>query len=243
MLPTIGLAMSISDEDTCYLFQDYVDAVVQAGGVPLLLPITKDKKIIREFVEKIDGLLLTGGGDIDPKYFQEEPVYELGEVTPERDYMELEMIRTCLQDGKPIFGICRGCQILNVFFGGDLYQDLRSQRKAGVQHTQNSSRYHPTHSIAIKSDSILYKITKKTKIRVNSFHHQAARKVVFPLKVSARASDNVIEALEGEYNRTFILGVQWHPERMVRTSRDARNIMKYFILQCRNAGKNGNNSS
>lgn len=232
MKPAIGITVSIENERKDFLYREYSDAIVQAGGVPFLLPIVENTEIIGEMARRIDGLLLTGGGDVNPMFFGEEPMPGLGGVTPQRDIMELDLIKIFFDQKKPIFGICRGCQILNVFMGGDLYQDLKTQKESVLQHIQDAPRSHPSHSIRIKPDSTLYKITQKTIIRVNSFHHQAARSVVEPLHVSATAYDGVIEAIEGGDEDHFIMGVQWHPERMVCGCEDSRNIFSYFVQQC-----------
>lgn len=232
MKPTIGITISLENERKYFVYKEYSDAIVQAGGIPYLFPFTRDREIIEGMARKLDGLLLTGGGDINPLFYGEDPIPELGEVTPERDEMELDLVRVCRDEKKPIFGICRGCQMLNVSMGGDLYQDLLAQKGSVLQHMQDAPRNHPSHSIRIKPDSILYNITQKTIIRVNSFHHQAARSVVSPLYVSATANDGVIEAIEGGEENHFVLGVQWHPERMFQVCEDAKKLFAYFVMRC-----------
>ncbi|MGA9173295.1 MAG: gamma-glutamyl-gamma-aminobutyrate hydrolase family protein, partial [Thermoactinomyces sp.] len=196
MKPVIGITMSLEQNQKQFLSREYSDAIIAAGGVPFLLPYTVDDELIMEMSERFDGLLLSGGGDIDPTLFDEEPHPGLGEIVPDRDEMEIALIEQFNAKNKPILGICRGCQILNIAMGGDMYQDLPGQKQAVLQHAQRAPRSHASHTIQIAEDSLIYSIFEKSLIKVNSFHHQAVRKVVPPLKVTAVASDGVIEAFE-----------------------------------------------
>jgi putative glutamine amidotransferase len=182
--------------------------------------------------EQLDGLLLSGGGDIDPTLFDEEPHPELGEIVPDRDEMEIALIEQFIAQDKPILGICRGCQILNVALGGDMYQDLQGQKPAVLQHGQRAPRSHASHSIQIVEESLLHSIFEKILVKVNSFHHQAVRKVVAPLKVTAVSCDGVVEAFESEAH-SFVMGVQWHPESMVETDEGAKRLFDTFVVACK----------
>ncbi|MDN5347106.1 MAG: putative glutamine amidotransferase [Clostridia bacterium] len=213
-IPCIGL---VCDEDfyrgRVRLRRAYLAAVEQAGGLPVLLPATTDTELAGAYLDKIEALVLTGGGDLDPAFFGEEPLPGLGEVVPLRDAFEIALVKLAWRQGKPILAICRGLQVLNVAAGGDLYQDLERQYAGALQHVQKGPRSYPTHEVKILPGSLLFRLTGKDNLRVNSLHHQAVRRVGVGLKVAAYASDGVIEALEGEGN--FILAVQWHPEDLL----------------------------
>lgn len=197
----------------------YSESVVKAGGIPILLP-SEGAGHIKTLVTKIDGLLLTGGGDIDPALFGEEPHPHLGNVTPERDRFEISIVQAMLPLNKPILGICRGMQVINVAAGGKVYQDIYRQCQGPfIQHSQQASVHHASHFIQLEKGSLLQKMIGETQVKVNSFHHQAVKDVPFPFKVSGRSSDGVIEAIESS-THPFVVGVQWHPE----TLKDASSL-------------------
>src|SRR5690625_2786342 len=216
-----------------FMSPDNIQAIVKSGGLPIMLPYLSDYLQINKLATKIDGLYLTGGGDIDPIWFGEQPHQHLGEIIPARDYFELVLIRRMIELEKPILAVCRGCQILNIALGGDMYQDIYSQiDQELIQHQQKAPQGHPSHHIEIVTGSLLHKIVGKTRLRVNSRHHQANKKVIDPLQVSARASDGIVESIEGIGN-TFILGLQWHPENMLAVNdEDSLKIYKEFINAC-----------
>ncbi|MBA4493279.1 gamma-glutamyl-gamma-aminobutyrate hydrolase family protein [Paenactinomyces guangxiensis] len=223
--------MSVEQEKKLFLMRDYSDAIIQAGGIPLLLPYTEDTRVIEGMAAKCDGLMLTGGGDIDPTLFGEEPIPGLGEIVPERDQMEIELVRYFIARKKPILGICRGCQILNIALEGDMFQDLTSQKSPLLQHAQRAPRSHASHTIQIKEGSLLSQIVNHTAAKVNSYHHQAVREPAPSLVASAWSSDGVIEAIEGK-SHPFVLGVQWHPECMTSTQTEAAKIFQAFVDAC-----------
>jgi putative glutamine amidotransferase len=215
MKPIIGITTSLQDEKLITLSHDNVDSITQAGGVPFILPnLLKDDEVERA-AQQIDGLLVTGGGDIDPTLFGEEPHPNLGSITPARDQFEIAIIRKMMEQNKPILAICRGCQILNIAAGGDMFQDIYAQHdKQLLQHSQRAPRSHGSHFVKVKEGSLLHEITNSTNFKVNSFHHQTVRHVAQGFQMTAVASDGIIEALESS-EHAFILGVQWHPECMV----------------------------
>ncbi|PYZ92383.1 gamma-glutamyl-gamma-aminobutyrate hydrolase [Salipaludibacillus keqinensis] len=217
MKPVIGITSSYLDERTLQTSYDNVDSIVKAGGIPLVFPNITKVEDIDTYVSQFDGLLVTGGGDIDPTLFKEEPHQKLGLIHPNRDEFETILIRKCMEQDKAILAICRGCQILNIACGGDMYQDIYSQiDKRLLQHSQQAPRSHASHYINVSKGSLLHKITDLSSYKVNSYHHQANREMAANLKVSARASDQVIEAIEGT-DHSFVVGVQWHPECMTGT--------------------------
>jgi len=190
----------------------YAAAVEAAGGIPVILPVLAPEKA-PEVLEHLQGLLLSGGVDLDPSHYGEDPLPGLGKVTPERDAFELALARRALAAGVPVLGICRGVQVLNVAAGGTLFQDLGSQLEKVLKHRQEAPRWHESHAVRLDPSSRMAAILGVTETRVNSFHHQAVRLVAPGLRAVAWAPDGVIEAVES-VDGGFALGVQWHPEEM-----------------------------
>lgn len=193
-----------------YINEGYVKSVERVGGVPMLLPVVSDEKLISEMVDNIDALILSGGYDVSSYYYNQEPI-KINETFPERDFFDFALLKYALKKGIPILGICRGMQIINVFFGGTLYQDL-SLHKDSIKHDQEVNPTFLWHKVKLIENSLIYDIINQEEVMVNSFHHQGIDKVGEGLKVSARASDNLPEAIEGE---GFLLGLQWHPEMLM----------------------------
>jgi len=217
MKPIIGITTSHEGERKLQLNTNYAAAVIRAGGIPLLLPMGIEEDF-EQVTDMLDGLLLTGGGDIDPILFNEEPHQKLGEVSPTRDAFEIGIAKAVLAADKPILGICKGLQIINVALGGTLIQDIYSQCETPpLLHSQKAPRKHPTHFVQVEKDSILSSISESAQISVNSFHHQAVKDVPSPLKITGTASDGIIEAVEST-DHQFVLGVQWHPEALAEGS-------------------------
>ncbi len=196
--------------------QTYVDAVVAAGGVPFLIPPLQDEELLRTLYARLDGLLLAGGGDIAPVHYGEEPHEQLGTIDPLRDYAEIPMARWAITDGKPVLGICRGVQVINVALGGTLYQDIPSQLTTDLEHNLSYHREDWTylaHDLRLDPDSKLATILGVHSLPTNSLHHQSVKDVAPGLRVVAWAPDGVVEALEGT-NGHFVMGVQCHPEAL-----------------------------
>jgi putative glutamine amidotransferase len=232
MKPIIGISSNVEFDSKHTLSNDYIQAVIKAGGIPIILPIGIDADVGR-ISEKIDGLVLTGGGDIDPTLFGEEPHPQLGSISPGRDSLEISIIQQMLQHDKPILAICRGIQILNIAVGGDMYQDIYHQiDNPLIQHSQNATRYHFSHYVKAENNSLIANIAGQTEFKVNSFHHQAVREVTKPLVVSARASDGVIEAVESVEHH-FVVGVQWHPEPLaLNGDHISQRLFQTFVDTC-----------
>lgn len=234
-LPIIGLtinliAMSVGDYsfERFYINRYYADAIVQAAAVPLLLPITTKDEIIERYVDLIDGLLLTGGHDVNPLFYGEQPHNLLTSLYPERDKYELKLIKKVFAAKKPIFAICRGMQILNVAFGGTLYQDITLGSPATIKHMQQAPAQEVTHTVTLIPDSILFSLFKRESISVNSFHHQAIKKLATGFSVCAIAPDGILESIERK-DYPFMLAVQWHPEMLIEKHAEMRLLFKEFV--------------
>jgi len=206
--PVIGITGNY-EELTCKLGRGYYDAVIRAGGVPLVIPPSSDKEVLMGTLDRIDALLLSGGGDINPLWCGEEPVLGLHGINRERDLPELLITRLAYNRQMPILGICRGIQTLAVALGGKVCQDIT----ATVKHSQDADRSEPTHSVTVKENSTLSNIFKDRKLFVNSFHHQAVSDPGDRFRVTATAPDGIVEAVESTEFKS-IIGVQWHPECM-----------------------------
>lgn len=215
--PVIGVTPAYDEQARSYrLDEAYVRSVLAAGGMPLMLPYPPDEGQRAAALAAVDGLLLSGGHDVDPAQFGAEPHRRLGTITPTRDAAELSWVRQGLATGLPMLGICRGAQAICVAAGGTLYQDLAEEFPARtIKHRQEAPRAYPTHAVSLAPGSRLAGLLGPGSIRVNSFHHQAVKTPPAGFAVTATAPDGVIEAIEaGEYR--FCVGVQWHPECMWR---------------------------
>jgi putative glutamine amidotransferase len=213
--------------------QTYIQALVRAGAAPLLVPQLVDETLLRTLYERLDGLLLSGGEDIDPAHFG-EPVHEkCGLITPERDKTELTLTRWALEEGKPLLAICRGIQVLNVALGGSLYQDIAAQVPRAIKHTPqaDSPRDRPSHAVTIAPDTQLARIVGTSLLEVNSLHHQAIKDVAPGLTVTAQAPDQLVEAVEIA-NHPFAIGVQWHPEDLAPNDFRAQQLFDTLVGAC-----------
>ncbi|ANU22258.1 gamma-glutamyl-gamma-aminobutyrate hydrolase family protein [Planococcus donghaensis] len=238
MKPIIGVTASLElGRDEYGIELADTEAILAAGGLPVMLPHLVEEADLDEIAEHIDGLFLAGGYDIDPTLFGEEPHPNLGVIIPSRDAFELTLTKKVLAMNKPIFGVCRGAQILNIAVGGDMYQDITTQVKADLlQHQQKAPKFHGSHFVEITEGSLLNRLTGQMRIKVNSRHHQANRLVPAPFVVSGQASDGTIEAVESTQHH-FVLGVQWHPENMAR-AKDIASVKLFagFVDACREEG-------
>ena len=232
MKPLIGLCGSVDAEQTQqFLLRDYFSAVLRAGGLPVLLSMDMDEEARADCLSRLDGLMLAGGNDVDPTCYCENPVRELGEVNSLRDGFELALLPQAMKLDMPVLGICRGIQVMNVALGGTLYQDLPTQRAdSRLIHRQEKPYDKPSHAVSIRDGSLLSNILGTNSFCVNSMHHQAVRDVAPALHTCAQAEDGVTEAVESD-DRSFFLGVQWHPERMP-ADREATALFEAFVGAC-----------
>ncbi|MFJ8458748.1 gamma-glutamyl-gamma-aminobutyrate hydrolase family protein [Lysinibacillus xylanilyticus] len=214
MKPVIGITAFVEDDLSSRLNAAYSKSVIEAGGIPLIIPLGVEEDVA-QILSLTDGLLLSGGYDVHPFLFGAEPTPKLGKVHPERDSVELALIEAAFIRQMPIFGICRGMQILNVALGGTVYQDIDSEYHSSklLKHKQQAARGVATHYVHVTPDSLLKMIIEEAQIAVNSFHHQAVNVVAEKMKVAAKSSDGIVEAVVHE-DLPFCLGVQWHPEEL-----------------------------
>ncbi len=208
MRPIIGITGNLELKENYHcLAEAYVAAISNAGGTAIIIP--PDEASLNDYTKICHAIVLSGGGDMDPVYWDEQPSWALGNINPRRDQFEIKLVQKCFSLGMPILGICRGCQVLNVAAGGSLIQDIRTR----MSHEQKAPRDYPFHDIFIDEGTILAGIFNNSCIKVNSFHHQAVKKIGSKLRASAQAEDNIIEAVEKK-DHPFAIGVQWHPECM-----------------------------
>ncbi len=212
-----------------YAFDAYSQAVLNCGGAPLLIPISQDRRSLGAICRRLDGLILSGGPDINPRFYKDEPRQGLRDVDEAQDEMELEITRQALAAGVPVFGICRGLQLMNVAMGGTLYQDIAREVPKSYDHAPKADRSVLTHKVRIESGTRLQATLQRRSLWVNSQHHQAVKEPAPGLIVSAAASDGIIEALE-DPRQAFVLGVQWHPEGIWQKEISARKLFKALVV-------------
>jgi putative glutamine amidotransferase len=197
-----------------YLKRSYYEAVERSGGVVIVLPNTKRKEKVEELLNIVDGLIISGGNDVDPVFYGERRKAKNLSITPERDLFEMALVRRAKTQKIPVLAICRGMQLVNVAFGGSLYQDFSFEEKFFDHTLEGSTVYSKRHPVVIREGSKLFHIIQKKKILVNTSHHQMVKKVGSGMVATAWSEkDGVIEAIESEENH-FLLCVQWHPELM-----------------------------
>lgn len=212
--------------------EGYVNAILEAGGAPLLIPPQVDPGTLRQVYELVAGVVLPGGADIDPALYGEEPHPQLGQIEPLRDATEFPLARWAVADGKPLFAICRGLQVLNVALGGSLYQDINSQYPTTLEHDVGSKQHSWTnldHPVAFAPTSRLAELLGTTDSSVNSLHHQALKEIAPGLTVVGSAPDGIIEAVEGQGD-AFLIGVQCHPEQLWQAADTRwRRVFRAFV--------------
>lgn len=214
----------------------YTEAIEAAGGLPVLIPPV-NRLTLEHLLPHLHGIVLTGGGDVDPRAYGEEPVPQVTNVEPARDETELALAREALRRRIPVLGVCRGLQVINVAAGGTLIQHLTPQRRTDVRHNQTAPRSQPTHRVTLWAGSKLARICEAEQLWVNSFHHQAVKDVAPGLRASAWAPDGVVEAIESDDNDGFVVGVQWHPEELWATHTPSFALFQHLVSEARNASQ------
>ena len=236
--PLIGLTCTVRrDEDRSPLYgvsPPYIRALETAGGLPVLIPPILSPQTLRSIYERIDGLLLIGGGDIDPECYgvSDNDGVELRSVDTDRDATEIALTRWAVRDDKPLLGICRGIQVMNVALGGTLYRHIPTEYPTAIDHDLDGvgSRRIEGHSVTIRPGTRLAELLGQTTVPVNTMHHQAVQSLGMALTPAATASDGLVEAVERQGARFFV-GVQWHPEELYEYSLPMRRLFEGFIRQ------------
>jgi putative glutamine amidotransferase len=236
--PLIGIpCRSIRDRDRSLRFgmlATYTRAVDLAGGAPVLIPLQLSEETCSSIFARLDGLLLAGGVDVDPKEFGQEVLPACGEIDAERDRVELSLTHRALSDGQPVFGICRGIQVLNVAAGGSLYQDIASQLTTDLKHDYHTPEAQVlAHAVEIEPASRVAQSMGATHVEVNSLHHQALKDIAPGLRVVARAPDGIVEAVEAADGRGFVVGVQFHPEWLLDEDARMVRLFEEFVSSAR----------
>jgi putative glutamine amidotransferase len=234
--PLIGVSTSITvgtSPERAYVNSTYLNAIQQAGGVPLPLPPQLSSRSWKRLAAGLDGLLLTGGGDIDPALFGEAPQPTLYDVAPIRDTFEANAARWAVEHRLPLLCICRGVQVLNVALGGSLYQDVGTDPGTTLPHSQKEPRDQPTHKVRIAPGSRLAEVVGADEVEVNSMHHQALKSLGRGLAAVAWAPDQLVEGVEMPEQPGFVLGVQWHPEELIGHSEAARRLFAALVTHAR----------
>jgi len=231
-LAIIAVTCKHSNEDGISFIKDgYIEAIEQAGGQPVVMPPSLSPAASAEILRHLDGLLLSGGDDLSPLFFAQQPQPRLGEVDALRDEQEIALVNEALKLGLPILGICRGLQVLNVALGGTILQHIDEDGVHAIQHRQNAPGWHRHHHVRIQPETMLADALGKGDIGVNSFHHQVVDKVAPGLTISATSPDGLVEALESR--EPWILGVQWHPERMFAQHPEFLRLFELFCTRCK----------
>ena len=228
MRPLIGVVPLVDhDRDSLWMVPGYMDGVTAAGGVPVMLPLTEDAKLIARLSDEISGLLLTGGQDVNPSMYGEAKSPRCGQTCDARDRMESLLLTEMLALDKPVFGICRGLQLLNAYFGGTLWQDLPTERPSETEHSMSPPYERYIHEVSVVKGTTLGGIIGDS-APVNSYHHQGVKELAKELVPSACAPDGLIEAAERPASR-FMLAVQWHPEWLYKTDEKSGRLFEAFV--------------
>lgn len=218
---------------TVVLMQSYLDAILQAGGVPVLIPSTLGEEELTALYGRLDGILFSGGGDVALEHFSGDPHPRIEDVDPARDTVELALLRAAAADGKPFLGICRGCQLVNVAFGGTLYTHLPDQFPGALDHDYPGSlRALLVHEVKIDEGTRTAEVLGEPIIKVTSNHHQGLKEIPGPLRVAGKSPDGLVEAIELP-DHPFGLAVQWHPEWMTDQP-STQSLFRKFVAAAGN---------
>ena len=231
MKPKIGILICEISQERQYVSDAYIQAILRSGGLPLILPMVRSSSAIESYISLCDGFLFCGGNDITPLLFGQEPRKGIGQTDIALDLYQIRLMKQAIASRKPVFGICRGMQILNVAQGGSIHQDMSFYPDDTQEHMQHSrTRQEISHKVCCKKGSLLHKITGSY-LFVNSFHHQTVDTPGEGISITAKSEDGCVEAIEMP-SHPFVLGVQWHPESMFRNSFEMRHLFFYFVQKC-----------
>ena len=232
MKPKIAiLPLADAQRESWWMLPGYMNGILEAGGMPVMLPLTSEAEALDEIAQSYDGFLFPGGQDVTPALYGQEKSPECGETCEDLDEMSKALFERILGTGKPILGICRGLQLLNVLLGGTLYQDLPTEHPSEVEHHMRPPYDAVTHSVEVAQDSPLHALLGRTSLGVNSYHHQAVQDLSPQLRAMARSEDGLVEAawMPG---KQFLWAFQWHPEFSYKTDESSRRIFKAFVNAC-----------
>jgi len=230
--PLVGMTyadMAVRDNEMrirTYCTRKYFQALQRAGAQVILLPPVEEISEMNAYLDLIDGLVLPGGEDVDPRYQNEDPAPKLGIVNPLRDFFEIQITKLAYKRKIPTFGICRGIQVMAIALGGSVHQDI-SHLKV-IQHSQNAPRWASSHKVKLSPTSFLKELIGCDEIFTNSFHHQAVNRIPKGFKAVGKTSDGIVEAIESEEN-LFFCGVQWHPEEMFFSDAYSKHLFEGFV--------------
>lgn len=233
--PLIGLTPSHdTDNDDIKMRPTYLRALKAAGGIPVVMPLEASEEDLKQLANDLDGFLFTGGPDVHPFLFGEETHDHCGNVSAERDRMELALLPLVLELRKPVLGICRGIQVLNIALGGNIWQDITSQtkRQFPIAHSQPFRYQMPCHTVSLAEDSLIARISGCSSLKVNSMHHQAVKDPGQGLTATGHSPDQLVEALEMP-GYPFFIGVQWHPEYLWEKNEEALRLFQTFVKACK----------
>ncbi len=231
MQPIIAITPNIDLEGNTSILKSYVSAIENAGGVPVLIPYTDNIDTLFSFIDMCDGVCFTGGIDVDPKRYGEEKMPWCKDTQDNRDIFDLSIFHIARKMKKPILGICRGAQLINVALEGTLYQDIPTEINTSILHSQLEPKFEYSHEINIANDTPLYNLLGKERIKANSFHHQAIKTLGEGLLVMATADDGIIEAIYSS-NYKYLRAYQWHPERICLNDNNQKALFTDFIKAC-----------
>ena len=231
--PVVGVMPLWDDEkESIWMLPGYLDGITEAGGLPVILPLTGEEDDLSALMELCDGFLLTGGHDVAPAVYGESPMEGLIADCGLRDRMERIVLRKAIAEDKPLFGICRGIQFVNAALGGTLYQDLDLQHPSKTEHHQHAPYDIPVHDVTVCEGTPLYECLQEDALHVNSYHHQAIKELAPELAVMAVSEDGLIEAVYRPGNR-FLWAVQWHPEFFGTKDEPSRKMFRAFVESMR----------
>lgn len=227
--PIIGIVPLMDEERESYwMLPGYMKGIEAVGGLPIMLPLTSDRAQLTQLMAVCQGILLTGGHDVSPSLYHMEATRACGVCCTPRDDMETVLFQLALEQNKPVLGICRGIQLMNVLMGGTLYQDLPTEYSSKIEHHQHPPYDHPSHLVDLVKESPLYHLLDSERIMVNSYHHQAIKELASDLVAMAYSEDGLVEAVVLP-KKSFVWAVQWHPEFSYEVDENSRKILGEFV--------------
>ena len=231
--PLIGV-MPLWDEGkkSIWMLPGHLEGIREAGGTPVIFPLTEDREELEQLCSLCNGFLITGGQDVDPAIYRETPIPQMGEICTVLDQMERQVLEYVIKEDKAVLGICRGIQYLNAMLGGSLYQDLNVQHPSKTEHHMEPPYGRVIHQVQIIDGTPLHQLLQVTELGVNSYHHQAVKTLAPLLTVMAESEDGLVEAVYMP-EKTYVWAVQWHPELSYQTDKYSRKIFESFVAACK----------